>query len=192
MTALSTAPTDGCLQLSQVGGREKQGLPCTLSKSVLVTNRHDDSAVRREALFLHISDGREESQEVKTRRLPQSLLLWLVTASSGISLRGHLSAGRTWPTVAHGPVILEKSVFIWPSPPPGYKRSCVALLCLQQWWLCPLVWSWSTGNPLRPHNEATFFRASGSSILLHGTPVRIPMASELKRKIKSDIPVPGS
>lgn len=112
MTALSTAPTDGCLQLSQVGDREKQGLPCTLSKSVLVTNRHDNSAVRREALFLQISDGREESQEVKPRRLPQSLLLWLVTASSGISLRGHLSAGRTWPTVAHGPVILEKSVFI--------------------------------------------------------------------------------
>lgn len=51
--------------------------PCPLSKRVLVTNRHDDSAVRREALFLQISDGREESQEVKPRRPPQSLLLWL-------------------------------------------------------------------------------------------------------------------
>lgn len=112
ITVLSTAPTDGCLQLSQVGGRKRPGPPCTFSKSVLVTNRHEGSAVRREALFSQISDGREESQEVKPRKLPQSLLLWLVTASSGISLRGHLSAGRTWPTVAHGPVILEKSVFI--------------------------------------------------------------------------------
>lgn len=46
---------------------------------------------------------------------------------------------------------------------------------------CPLIWL--------PHSEAMFFGVSGSSVLLHGTPERIRMASELSGEKKSDIPV---